>query len=122
MFTVDRLNVYYGESHVIRSVSFALAEGETVAFMGRNGMGKTTLLKSLIGIIPLRSGSIDLSGKDLTRLKSYERVARGLAYVPQGRMIFSQLTVEENILTGMEHLPGRPVPEYVYSFFPCCAR
>ena len=118
MFTVDRLNVYYGESHVIRSVSFALAEGETVAFMGRNGMGKTTLLKSLIGIIPLRSGSIDLSGKDLTRLKSYERVARGLAYVPQGRMIFSQLTVEENILTGMEHLPGRPVPEYVYSFFP----
>ena len=118
MFTVDRLNVYYGESHVIRSASFALAEGETVAFMGRNGMGKTTLLKSLIGVIPLRSGSIDLAGNDLTRLKSYERVARGLAYVPQGRMIFSQLTVEENFLTGMEHLPGRPVPEYVYSFFP----
>jgi len=70
MFTVDRLNVYYGESHVIRSASFALGEGETVAFMGRNGMGKTTLLKSLIGIIPLRSGSIDLSGKDLSRIKT----------------------------------------------------
>jgi urea transport system ATP-binding protein len=69
-------------------------------------------------VIPARSGAIGLAGTDLTRLKSYERVANGLAYVPQGRMIFSQLTVEENILTGMEHSPGRPVPEYVYSFFP----
>lgn len=118
MFTVDHLNVYYGESHVIRSATFALAKGETLAFMGRNGMGKTTLLKALIGIIPVRSGSISLAGADLTGLKSYERVARGLAYVPQERLIFSQLTVEENILTGMENSPDKDVPDYVYSFFP----
>ena len=118
MFKVDRLNVYYGESHVIRSVGFELADGETVAVMGRNGMGKTTLLKSLIGIIPVRSGTIVLSGVELTGLKSYERVARGLAYVPQGRMIFSHLTVEENILAGMENSRDKSVPDYVYSFFP----
>lgn len=118
MFTVDRLNVYYGESHVIRSATFGLVEGETLAFMGRNGMGKTTLLKALIGIIPVRSGSISLSGSNLTELKSYERVARGLAYVPQERLIFSQLTVEENILTGMENSPDKDVPDDVYSFFP----
>jgi len=118
MLKVDHLNVYYGESHVVRSVSFDLAEGETIAIMGRNGMGKTTLLKSLIGIIPVKSGTIVLSGVDLTALESYERVARGLAYVPQGRMIFAHLTVEENILAGMENSPGKPVPDYVYSFFP----
>ncbi len=118
MFKVERLNVYYGESHVIRSVGFELADGETVAVMGRNGMGKTTLLKSLIGIIPVRSGTIVLSGVELTGLKSYERVARGLAYVPQGRMIFSHLTVEENILAGMENSREKSVPDYVYSFFP----
>ena len=81
-------------------------------------MGKTTLLKSLIGIIPVRSGTIVLSGVELTGLKSYERVARGLAYVPQGRMIFSHLTVEENILAGMENSRDKSVPDYVYSFFP----
>lgn len=118
MFTVDHLNVYYGESHVIHSATFALAKGETLAFMGRNGMGKTTLLKALIGIIPVRSGSISLSGSNLTELKAYERVARGLAYVPQERLIFSQLTVEENILTGMDNSPDRDVPDYVYAFFP----
>ena len=118
MLKVDRLNVFYGESQVIRNLGFELDDGETLAIMGRNGMGKTTLLKSLIGIIPVRSGSIHLSGADLTALKSYERVASGLAYVPQGRMIFSHLTVEENILAGMEKSTDRNVPAYVYSFFP----
>jgi urea transport system ATP-binding protein len=121
MLTVDRLNVYYGASHVVRSVGFELAAGETLAVMGRNGMGKTTLLKALIGVIPVRSGSINLSGVELTALPSYARVAHGLAYVPQGRMIFPQLTVEENILAGMENSPGEPVPDEVYSFFPVLA-
>ena len=118
MLKVDNLNVYYGESHVIRNVSFELGEHETIAVMGRNGMGKTTLFKSLIGILPARSGSVALDGAELTRRKSYERVATGLAYVPQGRMIFPYLTVEENILTGMENVPDKTVPQYVYDTFP----
>ena len=118
MLKVDNLNVYYGESHVIRNVSFELGEHETIAVMGRNGMGKTTLFKSLIGILPARSGSIALDGTELTRRKSYERVATGVGYVPQGRMIFPYLTVEENILTGMENVPDKTVPQYVYDTFP----
>jgi urea transport system ATP-binding protein len=118
MLEVQNLNVYYGDSHVIRNIGFSLAEGETVAIMGRNGMGKTTLLKSLIGILPARSGNVKLEGKDLLGRKSHERVAAGLGYVPQGRMIFPYLTVEENILSGMENAPDKTVPQYVYETFP----
>jgi urea transport system ATP-binding protein len=118
MLKVDHLNVYYGESHVIRNVSFDLGEQETIAVMGRNGMGKTTLLKSLIGILPARSGSVALNGTELTARKSYERVASGLGYVPQGRMIFPYLTVEENILSGMENSPDKAVPQHIYDTFP----
>jgi urea transport system ATP-binding protein len=118
VFNVENLNVYYGDSHVIRNIGFSLAEGETVAIMGRNGMGKTTLLKSLIGILPARSGNVKLEGKDLLGRKSHERVAAGLGYVPQGRMIFPYLTVEENILSGMENAPDKTVPQYVYETFP----
>ena len=118
MLSVRDLNVYYGDSHVVRNVSLALAPGETVAVMGRNGMGKTTLFKSLIGILPARSGSVALGEKDITGSRSFERVASGLAYVPQGRMIFPYLTVEENILTGMENTPEKTVPQYVYDTFP----
>jgi len=118
MLKVDNLNVYYGESHVIRNVSFELGEQETIAVMGRNGMGKTTLFKSLMGILPARSGSVALNGAQLTGRKSYERVASGLGYVPQGRMIFPYLTVEENILTGMENSPDKTVPQYIYATFP----
>jgi urea transport system ATP-binding protein len=118
MLEVQKLNVYYGDSHVIRNAGFALGERETLAIMGRNGMGKTTLLKSLIGLLPARSGSVALDGKPLLGKKSYERVADGLAYVPQGRMIFPYLSVEENILSGMENMPDKTVPAYIYDTFP----
>ena len=118
MLQVENLNVYYGDSHVIRNVGFAVGERETLAIMGRNGMGKTTLLKSLIGVLPARSGNVTLDGKPLLGRKSYQRVAAGLAYVPQGRMIFPYLTVEENILSGMENMPDKIVPQFVYDTFP----
>ena len=118
MFEVKNLNVYYGDSHVIRNVGFSVGEQETVAIMGRNGMGKTTLLKSLIGMLPARSGSAALDGSPLLGKRSYQRVAAGLAYVPQGRMIFPYLTVEENILSGMENAPERTVPQFVFDTFP----
>jgi urea transport system ATP-binding protein len=118
MLEVQNLNVYYGDSHVIRNVGFAVGERETLAIMGRNGMGKTTLLKSLIGLLPARSGNVALDGKPLLGRKSYERVAAGLAYVPQGRMIFPYLSVEENILSGMENMPDKIVPQFVYDTFP----
>jgi urea transport system ATP-binding protein len=118
MFEVHNLNVYYGDSHVIRDIGFTVGEGETVAIMGRNGMGKTTLLKSLIGVLPARSGDVALDGKPLLDRRSHERVAAGLGYVPQGRMIFPYLTVEENILSGMENAQDKTVPQYVYDTFP----
>ena len=118
MLNVENFNVYYGDSHVIRNIGFALGDGETVAIMGRNGMGKTTLLKSLIGLLPVRSGQLRINGRDVTRAKSYDRVAAGMGYVPQGRMIFPYLTVEENILTGMETVADKTVPQYVYDVFP----
>ena len=95
MLEVSALDVAYGESHVIHDVSLRVAPDEAVAVMGRNGMGKTTLLKSLIGLLPARGGSIRLNGTELTRLPSHQRVAHGLAFVPQGRMVFPHLTVEQ---------------------------
>lgn len=118
MLQVKNLNVFYGESQAIRDVSFHVGTEEAVALMGRNGMGKTTLLKSLIGMLPIRSGTVHLQGIDLTDLESYARVRHGLAFVPQGRMIFPLLTVEENILAGCVHTGAHTVPEYVYRFFP----
>ena len=118
MLKVEGLSVYYGDSQAVRNVSLSLAPEETVAVMGRNGMGKTTLIKALIGILPARSGTVALGEQDLSRKRSYERVASGLAYVPQGRMIFPYLTVEENIVAGMENAPDERVPDYVYETFP----
>ncbi len=118
MFEVAELNVAYGESHVIHDISLQVGANESVAVMGRNGMGKTTLLKGLIGLLPTRSGQIRLNGVELTGMPSYKRVAQGLAFVPQGRMVFPLLTVEQNILTGAEHSGHRSVPEYIYRFFP----
>ena len=118
MFEVADLNVAYGESHVIHDISLRVDVNESVAVMGRNGMGKTTLLKALIGLLPIRSGHIRLNGGDLSAMPSYKRVAQGLAFVPQGRMVFPLLTVEQNILTGAEHSGHRSVPEYIYRFFP----
>jgi urea transport system ATP-binding protein len=118
VLNIAALNVYYGESHVIRDVTFELKDGETVAIMGRNGMGKSTLLKSLIGLLKPRGGQVSFAGRDVTAAETYERVAAGMGFVPQGRMIFPYLTVEENIQTGMETVEDKSVPQYVYDVFP----
>jgi urea transport system ATP-binding protein len=117
MLRADNITVSYGQSRVIRGLSFGAAENEIVAVMGRNGMGKTTLFKALIGILPLGTGSIVLGGKDLAGKEPCERVAEGLAYVPQGRLIFPFLTVEENIQAGLRSRREK-VPEELYGFFP----
>jgi len=118
MLQVSGLNVAYRESQVIHDVSLTVGARESVAIMGRNGMGKTTLLKTLSGLLPARSGQIRLQGTALDGLHSYQRVQQGLAFVPQGRMLFPFLTVEENILAGAEHSGHRQVPEYIHRFFP----
>jgi urea transport system ATP-binding protein len=118
MLNVTGLKVCYGQSEVIGDLSFRLGKNEALAVMGRNGMGKTTLMKALMGILPGRKGKVELDGKDLSGMESYQRVESGLAFVPQGRMIFSTLTVEENILTGLETTDERTVPEDVYALFP----
>jgi len=118
MLKVDQLHVYYGDSHVIRGVSLELGENETVAIMGRNGMGKTTLLKALIGLLPVRQGTLHVREQALTNSESYQRVAAGMGFIPQGRMIFPYLTVEENLLAGMEILKDRQIPQFVYDVFP----
>ncbi len=112
------LHVSYGESRIIEDVSLRIAESESLALMGRNGMGKTTLLKSLIGMLPIDSGSVRLGDRDLTDLASHKRVEAGLAYVPQGRMISPYLPVEESLLAGMETVREKLIPDFVYDVFP----
>ena len=118
MLAISDLHVAYGQSEALHGLNVSVAPNEIVAIMGRNGMGKTTLMKSLMGIAPTKSGSVRLNGADLTALKSYERVARGLAYVPQGRMIFSTMTVQENIETGLVASGAKNVPGDIYQLFP----
>ncbi len=118
MLRVTDLYTAYGQSEVLHGLSFEARANETVAIMGRNGMGKTTLFKSLIGMIPSKSGRIEVAGQDVTRDESHRRVAKGIAFVPQGRMIFPTLTVEENILTGLENAKVKRIPDDVYALFP----
>jgi urea transport system ATP-binding protein len=118
MLDVSDLCVSYGQSEVIHSVSLSAGSNETVAVMGRNGMGKTTLFKALMGVLPARGGAVSVDGTNVTDRESYQRVASGLAYVPQGRMIFSTLSVEENIQTGLRKGGTREVPEDIYALFP----
>ena len=118
MLAIHDLHVAYGQSEVLHGLNVAVAPNEIVAIMGRNGMGKTTLMKSLMGILSTKSGSIDMDGAELSRMKSYERVAKGLAYVPQGRMIFSTMTVKENIEIGLVVSGGSEVPGDIYELFP----
>jgi urea transport system ATP-binding protein len=118
MLEVADLHVAYGKSAVVHGISFTVEPGEIVAIVGRNGMGKTTLMKSLIGMVPSRQGAINLDGQSLAALRSYERVAAGLAYVPQGRAIFSALTVKENIETGLSSTDKDEVPGEIYQLFP----
>ncbi|CAN2536590.1 High-affinity+branched-chain+amino+acid+transport+ATP-binding+protein+LivF [Methylocapsa aurea] len=118
MLAIDGLRVAYGEGEVIHGVSMRVAQSEIVAIMGRNGMGKTTLMKALMGIARTTAGVVRIASKDITGDKSHERVAAGLAYVPQGRMIFPAMTVEENIETGLTVTAERAVPEDIYGLFP----
>lgn len=118
MFELSNYHVAYGQSEVISNLNFSLNPKEIVAILGRNGMGKTTLMKSIIGMIPSRQGSVFLDGKELTAMKSHERVAAGLGFVPQGRMIFSTMTVQENIETGLTSTQETTVPDDIYSLFP----
>jgi urea transport system ATP-binding protein len=121
MLNVEQLNQYYGSSHTLRGVSLSLDKGECLALLGRNGVGKTTLLKCLMGVLPVASGKVALEGKEITKLKPHERAELGIAYVPQGREIFARLTVEENLLMGMAVKPGRQASKIkgeVYELFP----
>ena len=118
MLQVDDLVVSYGQSEVLHGIGFAVKNKETVAVMGRNGMGKTTLFKALIGMLPAGRGSVSVGGADVTKDESYRRVARGLGYVPQGRQIFGNLTVEENIRTGLENAKSQRIPDEIFALFP----
>ncbi|MBA4108270.1 MAG: urea ABC transporter ATP-binding subunit UrtE [Leptothrix sp. (in: Bacteria)] len=118
MLAVNDLFVAYGQSEALHGISFEAKSKETVAIMGRNGMGKTTLFKSLMGVLPTKSGKVEVGGLDVTKDESYRRVAKGIAYVPQGRMIFPTLTVEENIQTGLENAKHKRIPEEIYALFP----
>jgi urea transport system ATP-binding protein len=111
---VNQLNQYYGGSHILRDVSFELPAGKVTALLGRNGVGKTTLLKALMGLIPVRTGQVFFENRELTRAKPYERARAGLGYVPQGREIFARLTVEENL--RMAAVDG--IPERIFEMFP----
>jgi urea transport system ATP-binding protein len=118
MLHVKDVFVSYGQSEALHGVSFEAARNEIVAIMGRNGMGKTTLFKALMGVLPVKGGAIELDGADVSKDESFRRVAKGLAYVPQGRQIFSSLSVEENIRTGMEQTKMRRIPDEIYALFP----
>ncbi|HED3067524.1 urea ABC transporter ATP-binding subunit UrtE [Kluyvera ascorbata] len=121
MLQVNDLNQYYGGSHILRGLSFETTPGEITCLLGRNGVGKTTLLKCLMGIIPAKSGTLHWQGKLINHCKPHQRVQQGIAYVPQGREIFPRLTVEENLLMGLSRFSGaqaKSVPEEIYALFP----
>jgi len=118
LLNVQELRAGYGQSKVLHGLNFSVQPAEIVVFVGRNGMGKTTLMKSLIGMVPVSGGRIELDGADIAHLKSYQRVEKGVAFVPQGRMVFPGMTVQENIETGL-FVHGQPaVPPHLYELFP----
>ena len=118
MMQVQKYNVSYGQSQVLHGLEFEVNPGEIVALVGRNGMGKTTLMKSLMGIVPATQGKMFLNNEDMTGFLSHERVSRGVAYVPQGRMIFPTMTVEENIETGLAASSKKTISDEIYDLFP----
>jgi urea transport system ATP-binding protein len=119
MLAVKNLNQYYGGSHILRDLSFEIPAGKVTALLGRNGVGKTTLLRTLMGLVPSRTGEIIFFDADITRAKPYERAQAGIGYVPQGREIFPRLTVEENLRMGLATRPrGARVPERIFGMFP----
>ena len=123
LLDLQGLNVYYGESHILRDVDLSVGAGEMVCLIGRNGVGKTTLLKTVIGLLQQRSGAVQLQGQELSGLPPHGRARAGVGYVPQGREIIPQLTVRENLLLGLEALPGglarqRHIDPLVFELFP----
>ena len=119
MLTLNRIDSYYGESRVIEGLSLDVPDGKIISLIGRNGVGKSTTLKSIMGLVKTPSGKIMLQDKDITKLPTYERVKLGIGYVPQGRDIFPQMTVAENIELGLQPLGGKgKIPDYIYDLFP----
>ena len=119
MLNVHDVHQYYGGSHILRGLSFEARLGEVTVILGRNGVGKTTLLKSLMGVVPVKTGGIVLDGTELTYAKPYDRFKRGMGYVPQGREIFARLTVQENLAMGLATLPGSSkIPPELFDLFP----
>ena len=119
MLKVENINQYYGGSHILRDVSLAAAPGKVTVLLGRNGVGKTTLLKSLMGLVPIKSGRITLDGKPIDKAAPYDRARAGIGFVPQGREIFGRLTVEENLRMGLAYRDAStPVPPHLYELFP----
>lgn len=119
MLKVEGLNQYYGGSHILRGLDFEAKLGEVTVILGRNGVGKTTLLKSLMGVVPIKTGSVTLDGVDISQDTPYDRVRKGLGYVPQGREIFGRLTVEDNLRMGLASRPARtPIPPELFELFP----
>lgn len=119
MLHIDRIHQYYGGSHILRNVSLEARAGEITVVLGRNGVGKTTLLKSLMGLVPVRSGQIIFGGESITQATPYKRARAGIGYVPQGREIFARLTVHENLLMGLAtKKASTPIPPQLYELFP----
>ena len=119
MLCVEGVNQYYGGSHILRNVGFEAKPGEVTVILGRNGVGKTTLLKSLMGVVPVKTGSILLDGAAITKDTPYERARKGVGYVPQGREIFGRLTVQENLLMGLAYKSGgTKIPAELFELFP----
>ncbi|MBS0341262.1 MAG: urea ABC transporter ATP-binding subunit UrtE [Proteobacteria bacterium] len=119
MLSVKNIHQYYGGSHILRDVSLEARLGGVTVLLGRNGVGKTTLLKSLMGLVPIKSGSIEFDGKPIHKATPYERARAGMGFVPQGREIFSRLTVEENLRMGLAYKSaGTPIPAQLFELFP----
>jgi urea transport system ATP-binding protein len=119
MLEVSSINQYYGGSHILRDVSLRASAGQVTVVLGRNGVGKSTLLKSIMGLVPIKSGSITLAGQVIDRAAPFDRVRAGVGYVPQGREIFGRLTVQENLAMGLASKPaGAPLPQQLFEWFP----
>lgn len=119
MLSIQQLHQYYGGSHILRGLDLEAELGKITVILGRNGVGKTTLLKSIMGLVPIRSGEIILKGQAIQKMPTVQRALNGIAYVPQGREIFSRLTVEENLLMGLSGKSAKtPIPPELFELFP----